>query len=234
MIRLVNESKHAVVVSVNGDEVGTILAQQTKELAVDASQMQITLKHTYPSYAKADIAHLSVESTYTVDTSRDITLQVYREKIRFHLNGYYDALLLRDNDVILAQTYCVSNVQKVRAKLRLYKTLYSLLVDPLEDILLDPIVEFGCLGSLLYYAVIIFVGTYFHVWKYILMALVAVLLIDGLLSLFFDLSIKHLFARMGAKETSALSELDRWTAPETLSEYYRRSEREAFGKEIHH
>jgi hypothetical protein len=234
MIHLVNESKHAVVVTVNeGDDI-TILAQQALDLPVVAPQARISLRHTYPSYTKADTAHFSVGITYTVDASRDITLRIYREKIRFDLNGYYDALLLRDDDAVLTREYRVSNVAKVRKKLRNYKILYSLFVDPLEDILLDPIVEFGCLGSLLYYGLIIFVGTYFRVWKYILLALVAVLLLDGLLSLLLDISVKHLFGKMGAKQTTALSELDRWTQPETLAEFYSHPDWEGFGKEVYH
>lgn len=234
MIRLVNESKHAVVISVNGEDAGTILAQQTKDLAADAPQMQIALKHIYPSYAKADTAHLSVEVTYTIEATKDISLIIYREKIHFDLNGYYDALFLHDDDSIIGREYRVSNVQKVRRKLRRYKILYSLLVDPIENVILDPIVEFGCLGSLLCYAVIIFVGIYFYVWKYILLALVALLVIEGLLSLLFDISIKHLFGKLGAKETTALSELDKWTDPNILSEYYSQPERKAFCNEVHH
>lgn len=227
MIHISNQSSQCACLTIDGQDAQTLLPGQARSYALPSvGTALITVKHRENSYAKADIAHLMVASSYTVALKDALSLTITREKIRFDLDGYYDTFALSAPDgEILGTTYSVSNVDGVRKQLKRHRLLSLLITDPLSDLLLDGIVDFGCFGSVLFYIGVAIAASIFHLWKYVILGFLALWALSAMAGWIVDITGTSLFKKTRLRDESSLAQLDKWTDPAYIAEYYAQPQR---------
>lgn len=247
MIQITNAGSQSVALRLDGSPIGTLFPTQSVRLPAPGSgTFHLTLGHVEESYTKSNTAHLMVEADYLLSADESADLTVTREKIRFDLNGYYDRFILSArNTQIPPQTYRVTNVKTVEKRLKRHKIIAMLITEPLDNIFFDFftefILQFGCFGIVLYFAAIIALivaATIFHFWKYVLLVLLILWILDILIGRLVERSgswlLRKIFKKTDAIEETALSQLSRWCDPAFLAAYYAQPDRKPFSGKIEH
>lgn len=230
MIHITNASSQYVIVDINGTSVFHIPAGETITSSLNyPDNTTVTLRHRSESYAKGSDAHLMLISTYTLSISAEVWVTVVREKICFDLNGYYDRFFLSAQGAqILSVHDEVSNVERVRKGLKKHRVLKAILYEPLLDLFIEPFIEFGIFGGLLFYPVLIILSAIFDLWLFVLPIFAGIWIISAVVELVTDKSIRLIFKKSGSPVETSLSLLSKWSDPKWIMEYYTQPDRKPF------